>query len=207
MDQSSPERKGVINSEVAAWVERLEEPPFIRDPDRQMMAEFLILSGANLDAVKGHEGSMRKWTNEGMVPAVEAVWGSQWQKIQEFNEEFIADYEKRTGRTLPHINIYKKGTHKQEVARITKQSSMKHFLGLMTRWAVFKKEEDPEFDSKRFSDEVVVRVLNGLSREQGITDLNELSSLIRPDTKEEYQPSIPPSYPKALINYLISIQK
>jgi hypothetical protein len=84
---------------------------------------------------------------------------------------------------------------------------MKHFLGLMTRWAVFKGEEDPGFDSKRFSDEVVVRVLNGLSREQGITDLNELSSLTRPDTQEVFHPSIPPGYPKALIEYLILLQK
>jgi hypothetical protein len=119
MNQLSPERKGVVNSEVVAWVRRLEEPPFIRDPDRQMMAEFLTLSGADLEAVRGCEESMRKWTNEGMASAMEAIWGSQWQKIQVFNESFIAGYEKRTGRVLPHINIYKKGTHRQEVARIT----------------------------------------------------------------------------------------
>lgn len=191
--------------QIKDWGKRLSEHQLPKYPDRQQVAEFVEMCGGNLEAIKGHEKSMQKWTVAGMAEAMEAVWTGKWEEVQSWNEDWIKDYETRTGRTLPHINVYKKGT--REVARITKQAPMKHFLGLITRWAAFNDEQDPEFNEKRFFDEINVRVLNGFLRQEGATTSGLTGSIERPDTGEIYHPSLPPEYPLALIDHLILLQK
>ena len=191
--------------QIKDWGKHLSEHHLPKYPDRHQMAEFVLMCGGNLEAVKGHEKSMKKWTVAGMAEAMEAVWSEKWEEVQNWNEDWIKDYEDKTGRTLPHINIYKKGSKRQVVARVTKQSPMKHFLGLITRWAAFNDEQDPEFNEKRFFDEINVRVSNGLLRQQGAERIT--GSIQRPDTSEIYHPSLPPEYPLALIEHLISLKK
>ena len=190
----------ILVSEMINWGKRLSENQITKYPDKLQMRGFLTECGADLKAVEGHEKSMKKWTDAGMAEAMETIWGEKWDDIKNWNEEFIKNFEEKTGRILPSISVYKKG--EKEVVRRSKKSSMKHVLGVITRWAAFDTSEDPEFDEKRYFDEINVRITNGLLKSQGAS-VEDLMSISRPDTGEKYHPSLPPEYPLALIDKLL----
>lgn len=203
MNMENPITETIQIENIRRWSHDLDRIGPKDYPSRSEMKKFLEFCGANFDAVKGHEESLKKWTVARMTEAMEAVWGKErWQIIQNWNEEFIKNYETRTGQTLPHIKVYKKGTDRKEIVKVTKQASMKHFLGLMTRWAGFIGEDDTEFTRERLFEEVTVRITNRLLRERGIK--TNLSSIGRPDNEEIHHPSLPPEYPQALIDFMIS---
>lgn len=186
------------------WADRLGENETPKLPDKIQMRSFLEECGANLEGVRGYEESMKKWTDKGMSEAIIAIWGKdRWDSIKKWNEGgFIKDYEELTGHTLPSINVYKKGTKKKEIVGRSKQGSMKHILGLMTRWSALSSEEDSEFTESRFTEEMTVRITNGLLRLQG-SSKEDLVPLQRPDTGEIYHPSLSPDYPRALVDKLL----
>lgn len=188
-------------SEMKSWGENVAENSPSKYPDKMQMATFLTECGANLEAVSSHKESMKSWTDKGMSDAMKAIWSNKWEDIKKWNEDYIAQYESTTEHKLPSIAIGKK---REGVERPrSKQSSMKHMLGIMTRWASLNSEEDSIFTEERFREEIEVRISNGLLRLQGVNSKEELSEIERPDTKEIYHPSLPPDYPLALIDYLL----
>lgn len=191
----------VLAGEMRSWAERLAENTPGKYPDRLQMKAFLTECGFDLEKVKKYEGSMKKWTAGGMSEAIIAILGEKkWEEIKAWNEEYIKDYEGRTGHTLPSIPVYGKGT--KEVVGRSKQSSMKHFLGVIVRWGALNAEEDPNFTEDKLREETDVRIANGLLRLQG-ADREDLLPLTRPDTEEVYHPSLPLDYPIALIDKLL----
>lgn len=188
-------------SEMKTWGENVAENSTSKYLDKIQTAAFLSECGANLEAISSHNESMKSWTDKGMSDAMKAIWGKKWEDIKKWNEDYIKEYEETTGHKLPSIAVGKK---QEGVERPrSKQSSMKHVLGMMTRWASLNSQEDPDFTEERFREEIEVRVSNGLLRLQGVNSKEDLISLERPDTKEIYHPSLPPDYPLALIDYML----
>lgn len=171
-------------------------------PGREATKEFLKSCGADFENLVGHEDSLKKWTVKGMSSAMEAVWGSRWEDFKNWNDEFIAKYEKETGKTLPSIAVYKRIDGKRQEVGRSKQSGMKHVFCVLTRWAAFTEQEDPNYSRDLFLKDLVVRVDNGILRSKG--GEYELGSVIRPDTGEVYHPSVPPGYISAMMDFLTS---
>lgn len=192
----------VLISEMKGWAENIAENYPSKYVDKMQMGQFLSECGADLNKVVVHKDSMKSWTDKGMSDAIKAIWGKKWDDIKKWNEGYINEYEEKTGHKLPSIAVGKKPKGEDNRPR-SKQSSMKHVLGLMTRWAALSQEEDPNFTEERFREEIKVRVSNGLLRMQGVNSKEELVPLERPDTKEIHHPSLPPDYVTALVDYLL----
>ena len=192
-----------IEEQMAAvdeWVERLSSQDEVGQIERETARAVLEAHGANFEIDGAETVSLQKWTNEGNGPAVRAVWGKALSVYKRWTEEYIASYEQEHGVKLPHIRHESKKTGK---ITYRKNSGMLRFFYLMTRYAAFSDDSDPQFPFEKLKEELETRAINGRKRAQGVTDEVDAQGkerflrLVRPDTNEVYKPSsFPPGFPK-----------
>jgi len=171
----------------------------LKHPGRGEIKWFLSEHGANFKEIKEKENkeSLQKWTNQGNADAMKAIWGEErWEHFKNWAKNYARQYESTT---------YVKQGRLKKSGQIG--SGFVRLLCLMTRYAAFSDETDPEFKNNRFVTEVRTRLANGELRDEGV-DPRDFRTLKRPDTGEEYRPgSFPPGYIDALVFEMESWEK
>lgn len=121
---------------IGAWINDISEKQEVKEIPANDLKEVLQSYGAsfeNLNEIDKRNLSM--YAEKKRVGALEAVWGQKFNDYKNWVQEYIGDYEKRTGKELPKMKNVTSLKNTERVASGRKDSGMIHFLGDLTGYA------------------------------------------------------------------------
>jgi len=163
---------------VKSWIAAFSETGQLGEMDRDLLRAVLEAHGAKFSEITPEvQASLQKYSNKGRAEAMRHIWGERFDEYKIWTNEWVADYEERTGQTLPALT--KSGR---------KNSGMIQFLGEITAYAA------GELSYEHLKLRLETRLYNGLAWAEGRREERKLIS--KPGTEKLFRPSsIPPGFP------------
>lgn len=129
-----PESTEARLAAVEAWVQVLTIEGKVGPISQELMAAALTDLGANFENLD-EEGkqSLSHYSNKGKHLGMEQVWGQKRQEFRDWCDEWVGDYEQRTGTILPKIVFTDEDSGAK---RPSKTEGMRQFFGEITAYSV-----------------------------------------------------------------------